>query len=92
MSSEALELKGNLRMAKLAYEKAQEEHKKFDYGKKLSEIEFAMKHLQMKEVVENLYKVVKIDEKGLGYVALKDIEIGTFDFERKSTMCGFDSR
>ena len=30
MSSEALELKGNLRMAKLAYEKAQEEHKKFD--------------------------------------------------------------
>ena len=68
---------GNLRMAKLAYEKAQEEHKKLDYGKSLSEIEFAMKHLQMIEVVENLYEVVKIDGKGLGCVALKDIKIGT---------------
>ena len=79
---------GNLRMAKLAYEKAQEEHKKSDYGKKLSEIESAMKHLQMKEVVENLYKVVKIDRKGLGCVALKEIEIGTLILKEKPQCVG----
>ena len=79
---------GNLKMAKLAYEKAQEEHKKPDYGKSLSEIEFAMKHLQMKEVVENLYEVVKIDGKGLGCVALKDIEIGTLILKEKPQCLG----
>ena len=79
---------GNLRMAKLAYEKAQEEHKKLDYGKSLSEIEFAMKHLQMIEVVENLYEVVKIDGKGLGCVALKDIEIGTLILKEKPQCLG----
>ena len=79
---------GNLRMAKLAYEKAQGEHKKPDYGKSLSEIEFAMKHLQMKEVVENLYEVVKIDGKGLGCVALKDIEIGTLILKEKPQCLG----
>ena len=74
---------GNLKMAKLAFEKAQEEHKTSDYGKSLSEIESAMKHCQMDGKVKNLYKVVKIDGKGLGCVALKDIEIGTLILKEK---------
>ena len=74
---------GNLEMAKLAFEKAQEEHQTLDYEKSLSEIESAMKNCQMDENVENLYKVVKIDEKGLGCVALKDIEIGTLILKEK---------
>ena len=55
---------GNLEMAKLAFEKAQEEHQTLDYEKSLSEIESAMKNCQMDENVENLYKVVKINGKG----------------------------
>ena len=80
---------GNLKMAKLAFEKAQEEHKTPDYGKSLSEIESAMKHCQMDDAkVENLYKVVKIDGKGLGCVALKDIEIGTLILKEKPQCLG----
>ena len=74
---------GNLEMAKLAFEKAQEEHQTLDYEKNLSEIESAMKNCQMEENVENLYKVVKINGKGLGCVALKDIEIGTLILKEK---------
>ena len=74
---------GNLKMAKLAFEKAQEEHKSPDFGKILSEIESAMKYCQLDENLENLYKVVKIDGKGLGCVALKDIEIGTLILKEK---------
>ena len=74
---------GNLKMAKMAFEKAQEEHKTPDYGKSLSEIESAMKHCPIDEKVENLYKVVEIDGKGLGCVALKDIEIGTLILKEK---------
>ena len=67
----------------LAFEKALEEHKTPDYGKSLTEIESAMKHCQMDEKVENLYKVIKIDGKGLGCVALKDIEIGELILKEK---------
>ena len=42
-----------------------------------------MKNCQMDENVENLYKVVKINGKGLGCVALKDIEIGTLILKEK---------
>ena len=79
---------GNLEMAKLAFEKAQEEHQTLDYEKSLSEIESAMKNCQMDENVENLYKVVKIDGKGLGCVALKDIEIGTLILKEKLQCVG----
>ena len=79
---------GNLEMAKLAFEKAQEEHQTLDYEKSLSEIESAMKNCQMDENVENLYKVVKIDGKGLGCVALKDIEIGTLILKEKPQCVG----
>ena len=86
---------GNLEMAKLAFEKAQEEHQTLDYEKSLSEIESAMKNCQMDENVENLYKVVKIDGKGLGCVALKDIEIGTLILKEKPQCvrsgCSLDS-
>ena len=68
---------GNLEMAKLAFEKAQEEHQTLDYEKSLSEIESAMKNCQMDENVENLYKVVKIDGKGLGCVALQGMTLNT---------------
>ena len=79
---------GNLEMAKLAFEKAQEEHQTLDYEKSLSEIEYAMKNCQMEENVENLFKVVKIDGKGLGCVALKDIEIGTLILKEKPQCVG----
>ena len=83
---------GNLEMAKLAFEKAQEEHQTLDYEKSLSEIESAMKNCQMDENVENLYKVVKIDGKGLGCVAMKDIEIGTLILKEKLQCVGDISR
>ena len=79
---------GNLEMGKLAFEKAQEEHQTLDYEKSLSEIESAMKNCQMDENVENLYKVVKIDGKGLGCVALKDIEIGILILKEKPQCVG----
>ena len=83
---------GNLEMAKLAFEKAQEEHQTLDYEKSLSEIESAMKNFQMDENVENLYKFVKIDGKGLGCVALKDIEIGALILKEKPQCVGDISR
>ena len=48
---------GNLKMAKLAFEKAQEENKSPYYGKTLSEIEYAMKYCQLEGMKENLKKV-----------------------------------
>ena len=48
---------GNLKMAKLAFEKAQEENKSPNYGKTLSEIEYAMKYCQLEGMKENLKKV-----------------------------------
>ena len=78
---------GDLKNAKIAFEKAQMENNSAEYRNALSEIESAMKNCHMEEKMEeDLYKVVPIEGKGLGCVALKDIKKGTLIVKEKASI------
>ena len=71
---------GDLKMAKFCFEKALKENKMSEYEKSLTEIESALKCLQMKR---GLCKLFEVKGKGKGYIALEDIEIGTLILKEK---------
>ena len=76
---------GDLKNAKIAIEMAQIENNSAEYRNALSEIESAMKDCHVEdEKTEDLYKVVPIEGKGFGCVALKDIKKGTLIVKEKS--------